>query len=104
MPLLSFAITYQYIDIANAFSAQSGAVSRRLFGRHGEGLTGFLNHLSHFADAFGALGLALIASEDVARPAGPRFDGQGHVTLPKTIAVADVHGRLDPASDANGSL
>ncbi len=50
-----------------------------------------LDHLAHLADALGALGLALVAGEDVARAAGAGLDGLGDVTLAKTVAVADVH-------------
>lgn len=50
-----------------------------------------LDHLAHLADALGALGLALVAGEDVARSAGAGLDGLGDVTLAKTVAVADVH-------------
>ena len=76
----------------------------KLFGCECERFAAFLNHLTHLADAFGALGLALVAREDIARTAGSGFDGQGHIPFAKTIAVADVHGRQNPASDANGSL
>ena len=86
------------------FPRKAARLNCSLFRRHSKGLLRFLDHLAHFTDAFGALGLALVAREDVARTAGPRLDGQGHVTLAKTIAVADVHGRLDPTGDANGSL
>lgn len=64
---------------------------RDLFGRQGEGLLGVLNHLAHLADAFGALGLALVAGEDFAGPGGAVLDGLGHVALAKAVAVADVH-------------
>ena len=67
-----------------------------LFGRHGEGFAGFLDHLAHFADAFGALGRALVAGEDVAGARRAGLDGGGDVTLAKTVAVADVHGGADP--------
>ena len=50
-----------------------------------------MDHLAHLADALGALGLALMAGEDVARAAGAGLDGLGDITLAKTVAVADVH-------------
>ena len=53
-----------------------------------------MDHLAHLADALGALGLALMAGEDVARAAGASLDGLGDVTLAKTVAVADVHDRI----------
>jgi len=65
----------------------------RLFGRHGEDFAAVLNHLPHFADAFGALGLALVAGEDFAGTAGARLDGEGDITLAKAVTVADVQGR-----------
>jgi hypothetical protein len=63
-----------------------------LFSRHGEGFAAVLDHLTHFADAFGALGRALMGREDVARTLAALLDGAGDVTLAKTIAVADVQG------------
>ena len=63
-----------------------------LFRRQGEGGLGVLNHLTHFADALGALGRALVAGEDVLRTVGARLDGEGDVTLAKTVTVADVQG------------
>lgn len=64
-----------------------------LLSRQGEGLPRLLDHLTHFADAFGALGLALVACEHLARTRGARLDGRGDITLAKTVAVADVQGR-----------
>ena len=61
-------------------------------GGEGEGLARFLDHLAHLADAFGALGLALMAGEDVARAGGAGLDGRGDVALAKAVAVADVQG------------
>lgn len=58
----------------------------------GEGLTAFLDHLAHFADALGALGLALVLHEHVARTHRAGLDGRGDVTLAKAVAVADVQG------------
>ena len=69
--------------------------ARGLLSGEGEGLPRFLDHLAHFADAFGALRLALVAGEDVAGALGARLDGRGDVTLAKAVAVADVQGR-DP--------
>ena len=63
-----------------------------LLSSEGEGLPRFLDHLAHFADAFGALGLALMLDEDVARTRRARLDGRGDVTFAKTVAVADVQG------------
>ena len=57
----------------------------------GEGGLLFLDHLAHFADAFGALRLALMTGEDVARALGARLDGLGHIPFAKAVAVADVH-------------
>ena len=65
---------------------------RRLLGGEGEGLAAFLNHFTHFAHAFGALGGALVADEDVARTHGARLDGRGDVPFAKTVAVTDVQG------------
>lgn len=64
-----------------------------LLSSEGEGLLRVLDDLAHFADAFGALGLALVPGEDVTRTHGARLDGRGDVTLAKTVAVADVQGR-----------
>ena len=68
---------------------------RGLFGGEGEGLAAVLNHLAHFADAFGALGGALMAFEDFARAGGAGLNGEGHVALAKAVAVADVHGEAN---------
>ena len=66
-----------------------------LFGRHGEGLAGFLDHLAHFADTAGALHGALVAGEDVTRPRSTGLDGGGDIPFAKAVAVADVHeGRI----------
>ena len=62
-----------------------------LFGCECERFAAVLDHLAHFADAFGALRLALMAGEDVARSLGARLDGLGHIPLAKAVAVADVH-------------
>lgn len=80
-------------------AAQDGArtlVTVSLFGRHCVDLTAFVDHGAHLADAFGALSLALVASEDFARTAGARLDGEGHITLAKTVTVADVHEKRNP--------
>lgn len=63
-----------------------------LFRRDGEGGLLFLDHLAHFADAFGALGRALMAGEDVLGTVRARLDGEGDVTLAKAVTVADVQG------------
>ena len=94
--LCSLANTYH--DIENASKNRP-----QLLGGEGEGLTAFLDHLAHLADAFGALRLALVTHEDVARTHRARLDGRGDVTLAKTVAVADVQG-ANPRVIANGSL
>lgn len=66
--------------------------ARSLFSRHGVGLGRVLDHPAHVADTLGALGLALVTGEDVARTDGSRLDRAGHITLAETVAVADVHG------------
>ena len=66
----------------------------KLFGCKCERFAAFLNHLTHFADAFGALGLALVARKDVARTTGAGLDGLGDIALAKTVTVADVHEAL----------
>ncbi|MNN48126.1 hypothetical protein D3C81_1625880 [compost metagenome] len=63
-----------------------------LLGGEREGDLGVLNHLAHFADAFGALGSALIGRENLTRTSGARLDGLGDVTLAKAVTVADVQG------------
>ncbi len=73
-----------------------------LLSRQGEGLSGVLDHLTHLTDAFGALGLALVLGEDVARTRRARLDSRGDVTLAKAVTVADVQG--GDSLDANGSL
>ena len=80
------------------------AFKNRLFGGDGEGGLGFLDHLAHLADAFGALGRALVPVEDVARTGRAGLDGSGDVTLAKAVAVTDVHGRRTRAAVENGSL
>jgi hypothetical protein len=74
-------------------------LSPALFGRNGEGFAAVLDQLAHFADAFGALGLALMAGENVARTTGASLDGLGHIPLAKTIAVTDVHERSTRSTD-----
>lgn len=54
-------------------------------------MTAVVDHLTHLADAFCALGGAAVARKDIARPLGAGLDGEGDVTLAQTIAVADVH-------------
>lgn len=65
--------------------------ARRLLGCHRINLAGVDDHLAHVADAFGALGLTIIALENVAWAGGPGFDSEGDIALTQTIAVADVH-------------
>ena len=67
-----------------------------LLGSECKVLTGVRDHLAHLADAFGALCRALIARENVAGSGRASLDCEGDVTLAKTIAVADVHGRGVP--------
>ena len=64
----------------------------RLFGGHGEGFAAVVDHLTHLADASGALDDALVAGEYLAGTGGARLDGEDDVTLAKTIAVTDVQG------------
>ena len=75
-----------------------------LFGGQGEGLTIVLDHLAHFANAFGALCRALVAHEDIARLGRASLDCEGDVTLAKTVAVADVQGGISVENTENGSL
>ena len=79
-------------------------MTRALFGGEGEGLAVVLDHPAHLADAFGALGGALVAHEDVARLGRASLDGEGDVTLAKTVAVADVQGVQSVENTENGSL
>jgi hypothetical protein len=83
-----FASSYHCIDNASEIRFQNPP----LFGGDGEGGLGFLDHLAHLADAFGALRRALVAGEDVLGTVGARLDGEGDVTLAKTVTVADVQG------------
>ena len=76
----------------------------KLFGCECERFAAVLDHLAHLTDAFGALGLALVAREDVARAAGPGLNGLGDITLAKTVTVTDVHERLHVPLTENGSL
>ena len=76
----------------------------KLFGCECERFAAFLNHLTHFADAFGALGRALVARKDVARTTGAGLDGLGDIALAKTVTVADVHEALHVSLTENGSL
>lgn len=68
------------------------AFKNGLFRRNGEGGLLFLDHLTHLAHAFGALGRALVAGEDVLGTVRARLDGEGDVTLTKAVTVADVQG------------
>ena len=70
-----------------------------LFSRHGIGDFSVLDHLAHFADAFGALGLALVGRENVLGTAGTGFNSLCDITLTKTVTVADVQGVLPRSSD-----
>ena len=63
-----------------------------LLSRKCKGRARVLDHLTHLANALGALGLALMHGEHFTRTAGPGLDGLGDITLAKTVAVADVHG------------
>ena len=68
------------------------AFKTSLFRCDGEGALLFLDHLAHFAHAFGALGRALMTGEDVLGTVRARLDGEGDVTLAKAVTVADVQG------------
>ncbi len=81
----------KYHDIDFASKNRPQPELRMLLSRQGEGLLRLLDHLTHFADAFGALGLTLVALENVARTAGASLDGLSDVSLTQTVAVADVH-------------
>ena len=63
-----------------------------LLSGEGERFAAFRDHLTHFADAFRALGSALIGCENLTRAGGARLDGLGDVTLAKAVTVADVQG------------
>ena len=76
----------------------------KLFGCECERFAAFLNHLTHLADAFGALGLALVSRKDIARTRGAGLDGLGDIALAKTVTVADVHEALHVSLTENGSL
>jgi hypothetical protein len=83
-----------YHDIDSASDCRSNQSFRdRLLSSHCEGFAAVFDHLAHFTDAFRALGLALIASEDFTGTAGTRLDGEGDVTLAKTVTVANVQER-----------
>ena len=92
----SLANTYHDIESASKNRPQ-------LFGGEGEGLARIVDHLAHLADAFGALGAALVAIEYVPGTSRARLDGRSDVTFAKAVAVADVQGG-DPVKIANGSL
>lgn len=85
------ASVFQHIDSANDCLFWRARLN--LLGRECIVLAGVCNHLTHFADAFGALGCALVPREDVAGLGRAGLDREGDVTLAKTIAVADVHDR-----------
>jgi hypothetical protein len=85
------ASPYHYIDIANDFC-------RQLLGGESIGLATVVNHLAHFADAFGALGRAAVPVEHIPGTPGARLDGEGDIPLAKAVAVADVHARRSELS------
>lgn len=74
-----------------------------LFGSQGERLFGFLDHLAHFADAFGALGLTALRSENVLRTLGTGFDSKVDVASADAVTVTDVQGVLPQVIAENGS-
>ena len=92
----SLANTYHDIESASKNLPQ-------LFGGEGEGLARIVDHLAHLADAFVALGAALVAIEYVPGTRRARLDGRSDVTFAKAVAVADVQGD-GPVKIANGSL
>ena len=66
--------------------------ARNLLGCECERFATVLDHLTHLANALGALGLALVAEEDVAGSGRACLNGGGDISLAKTVAVADVQG------------
>ena len=96
--MCSLASTYHCIENASDYWRQG------LFGGQGEGVAALLDHLAHLADAFGALGLALVARKDVTRTAGAGLNGLGDITLAETVTVAEVHEELHVSLTENGSL
>jgi len=75
-----------------------------LFGSQGERLFGFLDHLAHFADAFGALGLTALRGENVFRALGPCLDGKVDVAGADAVTVTNVQGGLLLFAAENDSL
>lgn len=63
-----------------------------LFGGQGEYFTGIVDHLTHITDAFGALGLALVCSKDIAWALGPGLDRRADLTFANAVAITDVQG------------
>lgn len=63
-----------------------------LFGGESEGLACLVYHATHVADTLGALGLAAMPVEHIARLARAGLYGLSHIAPTKTVAVADVHG------------
>lgn len=63
-----------------------------LFGSQCEGLAGFLNHFTHFADAFRALGLTTLGSENVFRARRTGVDSRLNVASADAVTVTDVQG------------
>ncbi|MBD7940939.1 hypothetical protein H9656_06045 [Brevundimonas sp. Sa3CVA3] len=88
-----FAVAaYLRVFITALIMRVKSAFKNGLFRRHGEGGLLLLDHLAHFADAFGALRRALVAGEDVLRAAGAPLDGESDITLAETVTVANVQG------------
>ena len=75
-----------------------------LLGGEGPGLSGFGDHLAHFADASGALHFALIALENFTGAGGAGLDRARHVALSQAITVTHVQGGPPQQSVAIGSL
>ena len=76
----------------------------KLFGCECERFAAVLDHLTHLADAFGALGRALVRGENLFGTGRAGLDGLGDITLAKTITVADVQEALHVSLTENGSL
>jgi hypothetical protein len=91
--LCSFANTYHHIENASKNRPQQGL--RMLLSSERESLPGVLDHLAHLAHAFGALRLALVAGEDIARTHRAGLDGRSDIALAQTVAVTDVQ-RSEP--------
>ena len=74
-----------------------------LFRCDGEGGLLFLDHLAHFADAFGALGLTALRRENVLRTLSTGFDSKVDVASADAVTVTDVQGVLPQVIAENGS-